>query len=256
MLIDQNNIRSIMDHMAEIEVKSRDTYKSEGKSVPRVTEVLSAMLHEDYLMSWANGLGWKRISYRGYMREAADKGTYSHLAVERYLKNGHLDLDELNIPNEKIKDVVRSCMDGFMKWWINIHNEYKDIEIIFLEESMIHPYFGGTCDCLLRVDGKYYLIDFKTSNHMSYNYGLQLAAYRFLLKELKGIDVSMCSILMLSKTDHDYKVYTLNLEDKSHKDFIDNCEQTFLTLLAGYKMRLYTNEQYYETFGIEKYKKK
>ena len=176
MLVEKDTVSALMERMSKLEVESRDTYQLDGKRVPRVTEVLSAMLHEDGLMNWANGLGWKRISYRAFMRDAADKGTYSHLAVEKYLRNGSLDLNELGIPNERIMQTVQSCMDGFVDWWKKLHKKYKKIEIVFLEETMIHPYFGGTCDCLLKLDGKYWLVDFKTSNHMNFNYALQLAA--------------------------------------------------------------------------------
>lgn len=257
MFVENETIKKLLDRMAEIEVKSRDAYEVDGKRVPRVTEVLSAMLHEDNLMSWSNGLGWKRISYRAFMKEAADKGTYSHLAIEKYLKNGTLDVDkDIQTPNNIIRNTVISVMDGFLKWWKKLHKEYKNIEIIYLEESMMHPYFGGTCDCLLKVDGEYWLVDFKTSNHMSYNYSLQLAAYRFLLRELKGIEISKCTILIMSKTNHEYMEYSLTLKDTDHLEFINYCEQTFLTLVAAYKMRLYTNEKYYEIYQIEKWKKK
>lgn len=255
LIEDKNIVNSLMDRMSEIEVNTRDTYQLDGKRIPRVTEVLSAMLHEDGLMNWANGLGWKRISYRAFMREAADKGTYSHLAVEKYLRNGSLDLNELGIPNDKVLATVQSCMDGFEDWWIKLHKKYKKIEIVFLEETMLHQYFGGTCDCLLKVDGKYWLIDFKTSNHMNFKYSLQLAAYRFLLKELKGIEISKAIILRLSKTDHNYEEYTLDFGIEEHVEFICNCEQLFMTLVSAYKMRLYCNDQYYKVYGIERWKK-
>lgn len=258
MIVEKDTVIQLMDRMAQIEVESRDTYSADGKRVPRVTEVLSAMLHEDSLMSWANGLGWKRISYRAFMREAADKGTYAHMAVEKYLRNGSLDVKkDLQIPNDRVLETVLSCMDGFMDWWKKLHKKYKKIELIYLEETMVHPYFGGTCDCLLKLDGKYWLVDFKTSNHMNYSYTLQLAAYRFLLREMKAIELSGCMVLQMSKTEHSYSEYLLNLEEnKEHLDFIVDCENTFLTLVAAYKMRLYTTEEYYKVFGIEKWKSK
>ena len=254
MLVEKDTVSALMERMSKLEVESRDTYQLDGKRVPRVTEVLSAMLHEDGLMNWANGLGWKRISYRAFMRDAADKGTYSHLAVEKYLRNGSLDLNELGIPNERVMQTVQSCMDGFVDWWKKLHKKYKKIEIVFLEETMIHPYFGGTCDCLLKLDGKYWLVDFKTSNHMNFNYALQLAAYRFLLKELKGIEISGATVLRLSKIDHCYEEYTLNFELEEHVSFIVDCEQLFLVLVAAYKMRLYCTDEYHKIYGIEKWK--
>lgn len=256
MILKNDQIKKIMDRMAELEVQSRDTYKIDEKRVPRVTEVLSAMIHEESLMSWANSLGWKRIGYRTFMNEASSKGTYSHLAVEKYIKEGSVNIDEFNIVNIKTRNAVESCLDAFKKWWNKIHLLYKEIEVIYLEESMIHHYFGGTCDCLLKVDGKYWLVDFKTSNHMNYNYSLQLAAYRFLLRELKNINVDRLIVLRLDKQNHEYYTYELDLSKKDHLSFVEDCEQTFMLMVAAYKMRLYTTDQYYNIYGIEKYEKK
>ena len=41
-----------------IEAKS-DRYSYNGVFVPRVNDILSSMLSEDYLMRWANSLGFK-----------------------------------------------------------------------------------------------------------------------------------------------------------------------------------------------------
>lgn len=250
-MIDSKNVRDVMNQMANVDVNINDTYICNGKRVPRVTEVLSAMLHDDSFMSWSNSLGWKRISYKAFMKDAADKGTYSHMAVEKYLKNGSVNLSEFNIVNKDILKVVESCLDGFKKWWEDLHRKYSKIEIVFVEETLIHPYFGGTCDCLLKVDDKYYLIDFKTSNHMSYNYGLQLSAYRFLFKELKDIDIGMCSIVMLDKKNHNYRTYDLYLDNDDHLRYINDCENTYITLAAAYKMRLYTTDEYNKVFKIK-----
>ena len=78
----------------------------------------------------------------------------------------------------------------------------------------------------------------------------------FLLRELKGIEIEGCTVLIVSKTDHNYRTYDLDLHNEEHINFLDDCEQTFMTLVAGYKMRLYTLNEYYKTYGIEKWKKK
>lgn len=248
MVIDKNNIQTILDKLSSIEIESKSNYIYDGKRVPRVTEVLSAMLHEDFLMKWANNLGFKRISYNAFMKDASDKGTYSHLAIEKYLKNGYFDINEMtDIPNNKIRDTVYSVINGFYKWWIDIHKKYKNIKIIYLEETLIHKYFAGTCDCLLQVDGDYWLIDFKTSNHMSYNYALQLAAYKYLLKELKNINISKAMILRLDKTEYTYYTYEYDfINNQEHIQFFEDCLETFMLLCSAFIMRVYTKNKYDE----------
>ncbi len=247
MIIKEQDLKKILDKLSEVEIKSKSNYIFDNKRVPRVTEILSAMLHEDYLIKWSNSLGlYKHISYSAFMRDAADKGTYSHLAIEKYLKQGYLDLEEMTeIPNKKIMETVSSVMTGFYKWWNLIHKEHKKIEIIYLEETLIHKYFAGTCDCLLKVDNEYWLIDFKTSNHMSYNYTLQLAAYKYLLKELKNIDITKAMVLRLDKIAYTYYTYEYDLKNNSgHIQFFNDCLQTFMLLTASFIMRFYTRETY------------
>lgn len=258
MIFDKYEIYSLLNKMKSVEENHRkeNNCNDPDTMVPRVTEVLSSTIHEDGLMNWANGLGWKRVSYRSFMREAADKGTYSHLAIEKYIREGSIDISSMRIVSDTIRNTVISCLDGFIQWWNKIHSEYKDIKVIYLEETLIHDYFRGTCDCLLNVDGRYWLIDFKTSNHMNYKYTLQLAAYRFLLRELRGIDVTKCSVLKLDKVNHSYSEYTLDLKNEEHSKFIDECEETFMLLNLGYRMRLQNTDDYHKIFGIKPYKVK
>lgn len=246
MIFKDKQIKELLEKIKDIEIRNntKSNYEIDDKRVPRVTEVLSSMLHEDSLMNWSNGLGWRRISYKAFMKDAQDKGTYSHLAIEKFLRHGEINLKELNISNEGILNTVQSCLDGFMQWWNEIHFIHKNIEVIYLEETMINEYFGGTCDCLLKVDEEYWLIDFKTSNHMNYKYSLQLAAYRYLLKNTKNIDINKAMILRLDKKNHYYETQEFDLSNKDHLDYINDCEQTFMILLSGFKMRMYTIMKY------------
>lgn len=249
-MIDLEYIKSILDRMKDLEFKASKEYQTvDGHEVPRVTEILSQMLHEDYLMNWANSLGFKHIGYRSYMKEAADKGTYSHLAIERFLKTKEIPsfMDTKEYPL-KVQSVVYNTFHGFLKWWEEI-NKYHKVEIVFSEKKLVHQYFGGTCDCVLKIDDRYWLIDFKTSNHMNYKYTLQLAAYKYLLKELEDIDISGCIVLILNKSLCSYNEYCLDLSNPDHNEYMNNCVEEFLILAAAYRMRIYTENQYKNIFS-------
>ena len=235
-----------LSSLAKNDIKGFNEYQSnDGVNVPRVTEVLSAMLHEDFLMKWSNSLGFKRISYDRFMRAAADKGTYSHYVIEQFLKYGKT-IKDCDIPDIYI-DTVRSTFSGFRYWWKDL-NDNHDVELVFSEEKLISNYFGGTCDCVLKVDGEYWLIDFKTSNHMNFKYCLQLAAYRDLLKTLRGIEISKTVVLLLDKTDGCYREYVLDLKDPTHLAYIDDCTNLFYGLVYGYVERLRLLSAYKEIF--------
>ena len=61
-------------------------YFYNGQPVPRVTEIISEMLHEEYLMKWANSLGYKHKNYNKERESAANIGTETHKIIERFLK--------------------------------------------------------------------------------------------------------------------------------------------------------------------------
>jgi hypothetical protein len=246
--IEKDKLIDIVDKLAEIELTSKSNYFVEEKRVPRVTEIISAMIAEPGLMKWANNLGWKKISYNKFMKEAADKGTYSHLAIEKFLKKENIDITSFNIMNYRIRETVLNVLDGFKLWWNDLNKDHK-VKVILQEETILCKYFGGTCDCVLKVDDQYWLIDFKTSNHMSYNYALQLSAYRYLLQTQKNINVSKCMVLRLNKDYPNYYIYEFDMENSQHLEFMENALETFMILSSAYRMRLSNTEEYNKIFS-------
>ena len=72
-------IKQIMEVAA---LKCGDRYTYNGKNVPRVTEIISKMIHEDAITQWANSLGFKHKSYTKTLNEAAVYGTHAHYGIE------------------------------------------------------------------------------------------------------------------------------------------------------------------------------
>lgn len=217
---------SIIDILNEtdcsINRKSSTYHNTEGKSVPRVTEILSTMIHSDALMYWANSLGFKGIRYRDALNAAANIGSAAHNAIEKFLKDKLQTLN--NIP-----------FLGFLMWYnVITHEKNIPIQIIYIEHTIICQWFGGTLDALMRIGGKVYLVDFKTSNHITYKYFLQLAAYRYMLRVMEGIIVDGVIVLQFDKDDPGFNEYVLDFHIQNHLDFINHCETTFLSLLYGF----------------------
>ena len=90
-------------------------YLYNNKPVPRVTEILSDMLHEDYLMEWANNVGlYQHKSHIEYRDEATTIGTYVHEFIERYIKyNEYPDFDYIH---HNIRYKVVNAFTAFTKW--------------------------------------------------------------------------------------------------------------------------------------------
>ena len=116
-------------------------------------------------MYWANSLGFKGISYKKELSRYAVIGTKVHSEIERFL-SGDRDLNTIN-PD----DYTQAGFYAFISWYDEQMNKFgKTIEILGLEQSFEGKYFRGTIDCIMRVDGLLYLVDFKTSSHIGYKY--------------------------------------------------------------------------------------
>ena len=216
--------------------KKDPQYTNDGIPVPRVTEILSRMIHKDSLMYWANALGFKGLRYRDVLNNAANLGTQAHHVIEKYLK-------------EKLEDNTNIPFLGFQSWYNIITQDIKlPIEVLMVEQRLTCKWFGGTMDALLRIGDKIYLVDFKTSNHVTSNYFLQLAAYRFMLKLQKGIDIDGVIVLQLDKDEPGFNEYLLDFSNPEHASFMLHCEETFLSLVYAYYNVEYAEKLYKSIF--------
>lgn len=213
-----------------------------NRFVPRVTSILSSMLSEEYLMGWANYLGFKRQNYKSVVEEAAQKGSYTHESIENYITNG-IEPNTGTLPVQ-FRTAVQNAYDSFKLWWdIVTKNKYK---VIYQEFPLVCEWFGGTLDLLMEINDKVYLFDFKTSNHPSYKYFIQLSAYIYMLKILYNIEVDGCAIIMLDKTQVHFNEIMIDLSDDSDKSFMDHCRETFFALVYGYYNRLQVEQEFKE----------
>ena len=200
--------------------KSNRYYNSEGISVPRVTEILSSMMHSDTLMIWSNNLGLGGLKYKKELEKAALYGEQTHKCIELYLK-------------EKTKSENNIAFLGYILWESVLNQKDIFIKPILIEERLTCEWFGGTVDAVLDINGKLYLVDFKTSNHVTFKYFLQLAAYLYMLKR-RNMHIDGVIVLQLDKHEPGFNEYLLNFSNENHKEFIDQCMQAFFSLVFAY----------------------
>lgn len=236
-----NTILSVLENTELVTDEAADKYLYGDIYVPRVNTILSAMLHEDFLMKWSNSIGlYRHTKYEDALAAAGNIGTIVHEAIENYIKNGE-GLKTTNVSAQAV-----SAFNSFKEWWA-IVNEHK-VEVLMQEEQLVCQYFGGTLDMLLKIDGKIYLVDFKTSNHPSYKYFLQLSAYRNMLRVTRGIEIDGCIILMLNKKVCEFEEMILDFSKPEHLAYINDCENAFLSLVYAYYCRLNVQYQYNNLF--------
>ena len=215
----------------KIDIDSK-RYVYNGKFVPRVTEILSSTIHEEYLLDWSNHLGFSRKNYRETLQWYADVGTIVHSIIEDLINKGYSDR---TIKSDTMISSVNNAVMSFIEWYSIILN--NNSKIICTEKKLICEWFGGTCDLLININGKNYLIDFKTSKRISFKHFLQLSAYKYIC-ELNNIKIDGVGILLLSRDRVQFSENILHMDIQDHKDYIDMCTNTFFSLVCAYYNRI------------------
>ena len=137
-----------------------------------VTSILGKVLAKD-LIGWALGSYEKellvRLAANGRIDEediteskqssakkrdaGADTGSIVHAAVEAYLRGG-TSISYLTKEGAK-------AYGAFVKWFEGVKPEVLGVEDVIYSKSYD---YAGTFDCMLRIGGKVYLCDLKTTN--------------------------------------------------------------------------------------------
>lgn len=174
--------------------KAHTRYRNkDGKIVPGATTILG-VLNKPALVKWANNLGLQGIDSTKYVDVMAKIGTLAHYMVESYLKS--IEPDTSSFSKDEI-DKAENAVLSFFEW-----ERHNQLEPFLLEKQLVSEQyqFGGTVDCYCKLNGKYTLLDFKTSNAIYAEHIIQLSAYKQLLRE-NGYKVDEVRILRIGRTE-------------------------------------------------------
>ena len=137
-------------------------------------------------------------------------GTVVHGLIEDFLKG-------IDIPKQSDPAVV-NCWNLFLDWW-----NKQEYEVVELEKKIYSKKYNyaGTLDLVVKdKKGNLVLMDIKTSNFISFDYFLQLNAYKFAYEEETGSKVSKSFIVKLSKKDAEIEIKEIPLNKKLFNAFI------------------------------------
>jgi len=205
-------------------MKVHQIYKAvdTGKRLPSVTTVLG-QLGKPYLIEWAWKLGLDGIDYKAIRDNAGTVGTIAHYLILCHLKGITPDLtmySQIDI------DKSQTCLKKYLEW-----EKENKIEPILVEHPMVSGIFGfgGTIDCLAKLNGDLVLIDHKTSSGIYTEMFYQLAAYAQLLLE-NDYAIKNARILRIGKNEDEgfEQKIVVNLE---------NHWNVFYHLLEVYKLQ-------------------
>lgn len=152
------------------EFKESAGYDIEGSWYPRVTKIIEIKakpaLYRFYaeLKSFAEGEAIKN--------QSASEGTLVHETIEAILKG----------QSPAINPSIAPSIEAFLKF---IEGKNIQIDPELIERRIIHyeERYSGTLDALALIDGKFGVLDIKTSQSIYRDYNLQTSAYMAALQD-------------------------------------------------------------------------
>lgn len=157
-----------------------------GKKVPGVTTVLKhvSLMDGDVLCGWAAKLARQGKDWKAERQAAGDHGTMLHELCETKLPGELVDADRPEAATDEAWRKLQLSYAAIRAWWLAAKPT-----ILIAEEPLVSErfQFGGTLDALVDLGGEPWLLDYKTGSQVGAKEASQMAAYRQLLDEVKGI---------------------------------------------------------------------
>ena len=155
--------------------KNFNGYDINGIWYPRVTKIIEIKSKPSLYRYYAEAADYKTAM--ASTQKSAAEGTLIHETVEKILIGEKPEIDQSISP----------AVNAFLKF-LETNNMQVDPE--YVEKRIIHHdhRYAGTIDALALIDGKFGVLDIKTSQAIYRDYNLQTAAYMDPLhKELKNL---------------------------------------------------------------------
>lgn len=156
--------------------KEKCGYEIDGKWYPRVTKIVEIKAKPALYYFYGEAASYK--SAKEITEKSAEEGTLIHEVTEKFLVG----------ENPEIPPAIRPAVQSFLNFL-----EEKSIQVDkeFVEKRIFHPEhrYAGTIDTLALIDGKFGVLDIKTSQAIYRDYNLQTSAYiEALLSELPNLE--------------------------------------------------------------------
>jgi hypothetical protein len=174
----------------QINVLDQRFYRRNELYYPSVSSILNYFPKNQFFHSWLKDVGHNSDIIAS---KAAGEGTQVHNAVEAFLNGEEIKwLDAFG--NAMYSLDVWKMILKFADFW----NKHKP-ELVAAEYHLFSDQYryAGTADIIVRLNGKLWLLDVKTSNSLHTSYDLQLAAYAKAWSETHNEPIEETGILWL-----------------------------------------------------------
>jgi len=156
--------------------KEQCGYEINGRWYPRVTKIVDIKSKPALYRFYGEAASYNAA--KEITENSAKEGTLIHEIVEKIMVG----------ENPEVPAAIQPAINAFLEF-LNQKNIQVDKE--FVEKRIFHPAhrYAGTIDTLALVDGKFGVLDIKTSQAIYRDYNLQTSAYiEALLSELPSLE--------------------------------------------------------------------
>lgn len=159
------------------EVKDKVTGLPDFAYVPSVTWITEFYPKGIAFYKWLANKGWDEAE--SIKQAAGDKGSKVHEAIERLIdglkvKMTDKVLNKATGEQDELSLEEWECLVSFKSWFDKVTPKVITKESVVFKDSD----YAGTIDLVCEIDGKVWLIDFKTSAYIWPSHKLQVSAYK------------------------------------------------------------------------------
>jgi hypothetical protein len=223
------------------------TYTVDGEIVLGVTSI-TGVLDKPALLYWVNNTDMKYLEealkvgmrideiskvsiisgmkglFRKRSGEAADIGTAVHAYLEKYLKAG---INKEPLPPMPVNELINKSVQAFLDW-----TKENNVKFLSSEKKIYSKQYkyAGTLDAEAMVDGKYCIVDFKTSSGIYPEMFIQTAAYAKAIEEEMNKKVAQVWILRIPKDGSEFEYAHNNNIDIYFKSFL-GCHENYKRMM-------------------------
>jgi len=188
-----DRILEISDDAQQITLPDSRYYRRNGEYYPSVTYVLGYYPKGKFFENWLKQVGFASDYI---VKKAAEEGTQVHELCEAYLNGEELKfLDDKGRPQHN-PDVWQMFL-RFVEFWETIKPTLIETEVHLFSDNL---QVAGTCDLIVEINDKLWLLDLKTSNQLQTTYELQTAVYGQCYEECFGRKIDHYGILWLKSS--------------------------------------------------------
>ncbi len=168
--------------------------------VPSVTWVTSKYPKGVEFFKWLAKLGWDES--QAVKDAAGSKGSAMHKGAEQLLAGENVKMDA-EYADPKTGEIRPLSVDeyygimSFADWYRDLCSKHI-VEVVASELTVWNDEdnYAGTVDLILKIDGKYVVVDLKSGQNTWPEHELQLSAYKRAL-DLAGTEIAEIAILQI-----------------------------------------------------------